>query len=84
MILSRFPDVDKLSPPILMLSEVSYTYPETTRTIFRNIYNNNTVLGGVVVTYLYIYVNNNIDMLIGRGNAEGCICHKMPVFPNPS
>ena len=84
MILSRFPDVDKLSPPILMLSEVSYTYPETTRTIFRNIYNNNTVLGGVVVTYLYIYVNNNIDMLIGRESAGGCICHKMPVFPNPS
>nr|QTW43718.1 ABCF3 [Eurytemora affinis] len=33
----KFPDVDKLSPPILMLSEVSYTYPETTRTIFSKV-----------------------------------------------
>lgn len=33
----KFPDVDKLSPPILMLSEVSYTYPETNRIIFSKV-----------------------------------------------
>ena len=34
--LSRFPEVDKLSPPILMLSEVGFKYEGTNRTIFRH------------------------------------------------
>jgi len=33
----KFPEVDKLSGTILMFSEVSYTYPNTTRTIFSNV-----------------------------------------------
>jgi ATP-binding cassette subfamily F protein 3 len=33
----RFPEVDKMSGTILMLSEVSFTYPETTRVIFSNV-----------------------------------------------
>ena len=32
----RFPEVDKLSPPILMLSEVAYKYEKTNRIIFRH------------------------------------------------
>jgi len=34
----KFPEVDKLSPPILMLSEVSYCYEGSNRTIFSNVY----------------------------------------------
>jgi len=33
----KFPEVEKLSPPILMLSEVSYRYSEGTRTIFSGV-----------------------------------------------
>lgn len=33
----KFPHVDKLSPPILMLSEVSYRYSETSRVIFSKV-----------------------------------------------
>merc|ERR1719322_1134457 len=33
----KFPDVEKLSPPILMLSDVSYAYPNSTKgTVFSN------------------------------------------------
>ena len=33
----RFPEVEKLAPPILMLSEVSYRYNEQGRTIFSGV-----------------------------------------------
>jgi len=33
----KFPEVDKLSPPILMLSEVGFKYEGTNRTIFSNV-----------------------------------------------
>jgi len=33
----RFPEVDKLAPPILMLSEVAYRYNENSRTIFSGV-----------------------------------------------
>ena len=33
----RFPDVEKLSPPILMLSAVAFKYEKTGRTIFTNV-----------------------------------------------
>lgn len=33
----RFPDVEKLSPPILMLSGVSFKYEKTNRVIFSNV-----------------------------------------------
>ncbi len=33
----KFPEVDKLQPPILVLSEVAFKYEGTDRTIFRNV-----------------------------------------------
>ena len=33
----RFPEVEKLSPPILMLSDVSFKYDKDARTIFSNV-----------------------------------------------
>ncbi len=33
----KFPDVEKLAGSILTLSEVSYSYPETNRTIFTKV-----------------------------------------------
>lgn len=33
----RFPDVEKLSGPILTLSEVSYAYPGQKNTVFKNV-----------------------------------------------
>ena len=33
----RFPEVEKLTPPILMLSGVSFKYAKTGRTIFSNV-----------------------------------------------
>jgi len=33
----RFPEVEKLSPPILMLSGVEFKYAKTGRTIFSNV-----------------------------------------------
>lgn len=33
----KFPEVDKLSPPILILSEVAFKYEQTKRTIFSNV-----------------------------------------------
>jgi len=33
----RFPEVEKLTPPILMLSDVQFKYAKTGRTIFANV-----------------------------------------------
>lgn len=33
----KFPDPDQLAPPLIGFNDVSFTYPGTTRTIFRNV-----------------------------------------------
>ena len=60
----KFPEVEKMSGTILMLSEVSFSYPGTDRVIFSNVDLSATMESRICIGTFDFYILHSILILI--------------------